>query len=57
MAGPTISRGAMYGVEEGHQDAVAEASGPVVAGASPALYWVAFLGLLILLRLLWEQAD
>lgn len=57
MAGPTISRGAMYGGEEGHQDAVAEASGPVVAGASPALYWVAFLGLLILLRLLWEQAD
>ena len=56
MAGPTISRGALYGGEEGHSDAVAEASG-VTVGASPAFYWLAILMLFVLLRLLWESAD
>jgi len=57
MAGPTISRGDVYGGDEGHYSRVSEASGPVIAGPSPALFWVAALGILIVIRLIWESAD
>ena len=56
-AGPTISRGDFYGGDEGHFSAVSESSGPDVAGPSPALFWIAALGLLIAIRLVWESAD
>ena len=57
MAGPTVSRGDMYGGFEGHASNVAEASGPVEAGPSPALFWVAAVALLVVIRLVWESAD
>lgn len=56
-AGPTIERGVLYGKEEGTHDTVAQASGAVEAGPSPALFWVAGLVVLIVIRLVWEQAT
>ena len=57
MAGPTISRGEMYGPEEGRFSAAAEASGPVEAGPSPAVMALAILGILVVWRLVWERAG
>jgi len=57
MPGPSISRGEMYGPEEGRYSATAEASGPVEAGPSPAVMAIAILGILVVIRLFWESAD
>jgi len=54
---PTIARGAVYGGEEGVYDASSQASGPVEAGPPAALFWVAALFVLILIRVVWEYAD
>lgn len=57
MADSTISRGAMYGSEEGHFDAASAASGAVKPGPSPALFWIAGGFLLLLIRMAWENAG
>lgn len=57
MEGPTISRGEMYGGEEGKQSDSMEASGMNKSGASPALFWIAALAILIVIRMAWEAAD
>lgn len=57
MQGPTIQRGEMYGGEEGKQSDSMEASGPIRAGASPALFWLAALAILVVIRMAWEAAD
>ncbi len=56
-AGPSMRRGDMYGGEEGTFSDVQEASGPAEAGPSPALFWVAGLAILIVIRMVWESAD
>lgn len=57
MAGPTISRGDIYGGEEGVYSATAEASGAVTGGLAPATWALIFLGVLVAIRLIWEGAD
>jgi hypothetical protein len=47
----------MYGIAEGNYSAQDEASGAVESGPSPALFWVAALVILVVIRLVWESAD
>ena len=56
-AGPTISRGDMYGGNEGRQSTVAEASGPVVGGMSPAVWALIIVGALVVVRFIWERSK
>jgi len=58
MTGPSLTRGDIYGGEEGkYSDVTAAGSGPVTGGASPALFWLAALAILVVIRLVWEGAD